>query len=180
MCSPAGSRSHSRSLSRSCRGRGPTKLISPLRTLTNWGSSSRLERRRNRPRRVTRGSWRILNKTPPADSLDDSRSASRRSAPPTMVRNFNIRNGCPLCPRRTWRNTRGRGNPAGLTQQSPAATAPTRSGRRGPPSGRWHACPRVPDNPPFAPSLGLRTATRSPGSGLFVQLDEPCHSQRRH
>ena len=37
-------------------GRGPTRLISPLSTLINWGSSSMLVRRMNRPTRVIRGS----------------------------------------------------------------------------------------------------------------------------
>ena len=37
-------------------GRGPTMDMSPRSTLNNWGSSSRLVRRRNRPTRVTRGS----------------------------------------------------------------------------------------------------------------------------
>jgi hypothetical protein len=35
---------------------GPTRLISPLRTFQNCGSSSRLRRRMTRPTRVSRGS----------------------------------------------------------------------------------------------------------------------------
>src|SRR5436189_197469 len=37
-------------------GRGPTRLISPARTLKSCGSSSRLELRRKRPTRVVRAS----------------------------------------------------------------------------------------------------------------------------
>jgi hypothetical protein len=37
-------------------GRGPTQLISPMRMLNSCRSSSKLERRRNFPHRVTRGS----------------------------------------------------------------------------------------------------------------------------
>ncbi len=46
--------------SRSGSGRGPTRLISPRRTLTSCGSSSSERRRSTRPTRVTRGSSRIL------------------------------------------------------------------------------------------------------------------------
>jgi hypothetical protein len=38
-------------------GRGPTRLISPRSTFQIWGSSSNELRRRNRPNRVTRGSF---------------------------------------------------------------------------------------------------------------------------
>src|SRR5674476_395680 len=39
-------------------GRGPTRLMSPLSTLMNWGSSSRENLRRNRPTRVRSASLR--------------------------------------------------------------------------------------------------------------------------
>ena len=39
------------------QGRGPTRLISPRTTFQSCGSSSRLDRRSQRPMRVTRGSW---------------------------------------------------------------------------------------------------------------------------
>ena len=48
-----------------CKGRGPTRLMSPLRTLMSCGSSSMLVRRSHRPKGVTRGSFFIL-KTGPA------------------------------------------------------------------------------------------------------------------
>ena len=48
--------SSSRSYSKTWVGRGPTKLMSPLRMLHSCGSSSRLNRRRMRPTAVTRGS----------------------------------------------------------------------------------------------------------------------------
>src|SRR5262245_14639835 len=52
--------------SSSCRkaGRGPTRLISPLSTLHNCGSSLRLYFRRKRPKDVVRGSFLILNTGP--------------------------------------------------------------------------------------------------------------------
>ena len=45
-------------------GLGPTRLISPLRTLINCGNSSRLVRLRMRPTRVTRGSPNTLKVGP--------------------------------------------------------------------------------------------------------------------
>ena len=51
-------------ISSRARGRGPTRLISPRRTLTSWGSSSRLRLRRCRPILVTRGSRDHLEHRP--------------------------------------------------------------------------------------------------------------------
>src|SRR4030095_4364163 len=45
-------------------GRGPTKLISPLSTLINWGNSSRLVARNIRPNDVTRGSLVVAQTGP--------------------------------------------------------------------------------------------------------------------
>ena len=45
-----------RRISSSVMGRGPTRLISPLSTLINWGNSSSDVRRKHPPSRVTRGS----------------------------------------------------------------------------------------------------------------------------
>src|SRR5437899_2084707 len=65
-------------------GRGPTTLISPRRTLTNCGSSSRLKRRRNEPMGVRRSSPAAAHTGPV------SRSASIR-----MVRSFITRKRWP-------------------------------------------------------------------------------------
>ena len=62
-----------------------------------------LYRRKSLPTRVTLGSLRILNKTPPTLSLRSATSASRRSASTTMVRNLIIRNGTLSWPMRSAR-----------------------------------------------------------------------------
>ena len=62
-------------------GRGPTRLISPLRILNTCGNSSKRVRRRNRPTFVIRSSLSLASTGP------DSFSASA-----TMVRNLQIRN----------------------------------------------------------------------------------------
>src|SRR4051812_8875365 len=78
-------------------GRGPTRDISPRRTLTSCGSSSIDQRRSIRPMRVTLGSWRSLNSKPSASLAP----AGNLSAPCSMVRNFTILNSRPWCPNRT-------------------------------------------------------------------------------
>ena len=45
-------------------GLGPTKLMSPLKTFQNWGSSSMLSFRKNFPTLVIRGSFLTLKGGP--------------------------------------------------------------------------------------------------------------------
>jgi hypothetical protein len=78
-----------RSTSVASGGRGPTSDMEPPSTLNSCGSSSRENRRSQRPIGVTRGSWRILNSTPSC-SLSAITSDSRVSAPSTMLRNLRI------------------------------------------------------------------------------------------
>src|SRR5580700_3328657 len=73
-------------------GRGPTMLISPRRTLINWGSSSSFQRRRKGPTEVNL--WLI-------EVVTEGRLAvARRTG---IVRNFRIVNGCPSLPTRCCR-----------------------------------------------------------------------------
>ncbi len=69
------------------RGLGPTMLISPLRTLRNWGNSSSDKRRSRRPTLVTRGSFLALKKGP-FSPLWAWRLPILDSAPSIMVRNL--------------------------------------------------------------------------------------------
>ncbi len=71
------------------RGRGPTKLISPFKTLNNSGNSSRLVARRNRPRTVRRS--------------ESGRRASLASRASVIVRYFRSQNGLPFSPGRSCR-----------------------------------------------------------------------------
>ena len=87
-------------------GRGPIRLMSPLRTLISCGSSSRLVRRRTWPILVIRGSRAILN-SGPVRWLSPSMAASRASASTTIVRNLSIPNSAPSRPTRCWRNSTG-------------------------------------------------------------------------
>ena len=50
-------------------GRGPTRLIVPVRTLKSWGISSMLRAPYDGPTRVTRGSWAALKRGPSVRSL---------------------------------------------------------------------------------------------------------------
>ena len=72
-------------------GRGPTRLMSPFTTFHSWGSSSSEVFRRNRPTRVTRGSFEILNSGPVRPFMART-SSTRSSALVTMLRNFNMSN----------------------------------------------------------------------------------------
>src|SRR6202007_2147194 len=85
------------SYSNTCVGRGPTRLMSPFRTLHNCGSSSRLKRLRTRPMGVTRGSFFILKNTPVISSFSRSCSLTL-SAPSNIVRNLYPTKGCPPLP----------------------------------------------------------------------------------
>src|SRR6476659_6571897 len=93
-------------------GRGPTIDISPRRTFTSCGSSSRLVRRRKRPTLVTRGSERILNIGSPRPSIE-TRSGSRASASRTIVRNLKILKRRPFSPARCCRKNTGK--PSSIT-----------------------------------------------------------------
>ena len=73
------------------RARGPTKLMSPLKMLRSWGSSSMAVARRTRPTRVTRGIA--------GDGLD--RPACRLRVP-TMDRNLSALKIRPFRPTRSW------------------------------------------------------------------------------
>ena len=75
------------------RGRGPTRLMSPFRTLNSSGSSSKLSRRRSMPKPESR-----------ASSGRRFPSRFRRSR---IVRNFSSVNGLPPNPGRTWRKRTG-------------------------------------------------------------------------
>src|ERR1035437_4657849 len=75
------------SQSRTGSGRGPTRLMSPLKTLNSWGSSSMLVFLRNLPTGVIRGSFLILN-TGPLTSFKCSISRILFSASTTIVRNL--------------------------------------------------------------------------------------------
>ena len=90
---------HNTYRSSSCRnaGRGPTKLMSPLSTLHNCGSSFRLYLRSHRPSGVIRGSAFSL-KTGPFISLRAASSPSFSSASATIVVNLYPVNGRPLRP----------------------------------------------------------------------------------
>ncbi len=81
-------------------GRGPTRLMSPRKTLTSCGSSSREYLRRVRPTRVTRGSCLSLKSTP-LPSFCAASAASRASASTTIERNLNIWKVSPLRPTRS-------------------------------------------------------------------------------
>ena len=70
-------------------GRGPIKLISPLKIFQSWGSSSILERRKILPNLVTRASPCWLHTTPVSSS-----------AFLIIVRNFRISNSAPFNPTR--------------------------------------------------------------------------------
>ena len=77
-------------------GLGPTKLISPRRTLKIWGSSSRLVLRRNFPTLVTRGSFSSFcfsSNSFLRSGLSSRTFSSLASAPSTIVLNFRIRKG---------------------------------------------------------------------------------------
>src|SRR5208283_1214701 len=99
-------------------GRGPTSDISPCRTLNSCGSSSRLERRRNFPTAVIRGSLVSLN-TPaplplagflPAFPSINWRTYSRCSLESLFTyieRNFKNVKGVPCSPIRFCRNSTG-------------------------------------------------------------------------
>jgi hypothetical protein len=69
------------------QGRGPTSDISPRSTFSSWGISSTDQWRIHAPSGVSRGSRRILNRTP-FTSLRLSSSALRSSASTTMLRNL--------------------------------------------------------------------------------------------
>ncbi len=75
-------------------GRGPTKFISPHTTLSSPGSSSRRDRRRNRPTGVVRS---LSDKSSPALSLCS-----------LIERSFRSVNGLPPAPARVCRKTTGR------------------------------------------------------------------------
>ena len=72
-------------------GRGPTRLMSPMKTFQSCGSSSRLVLRRNLPTLVMRGSSFILKMTPSDDSFFASSCAFSASASVRMLRNFQKR-----------------------------------------------------------------------------------------
>src|SRR5437016_4487638 len=82
------------------------KLISPRRTLTSWGSSSRFQRRSTRPTRVTRGSPALVMRGPGSELI-------------LIVRNFRMSNGLPRSPTRAWRKRIG----PGPLQRTASATA---------------------------------------------------------
>src|SRR5947209_263971 len=100
-------------------GRGPTRLMSPARTLNSCGSSSREKRRRTRPIRVTRGSSATLNKRP-SPMLTSQRWALILSAPGTIERNFHMPNSRLANPTRRWRYRMGPRSPS----QIATATSP--------------------------------------------------------
>ena len=90
-----------RRVSQNCSGRGPTRLMSPRRTLSSCGSSSMLERRRPRPTRVTRGSSASL-KTARRGRRRRRRqpAAARRRRPSCELEHRERR---PAAPARCWR-----------------------------------------------------------------------------
>ena len=69
-------------------GLGPTRLICPASTFSNWGSSSMLQRRSTEPIRVIRGSALWV------------RAGPSRSAPSTIVLSLRIWKGLPSRPLR--------------------------------------------------------------------------------
>ncbi len=89
-------------------GLGPTRLISPLRTLKSWGSSSRLVFRKNRPIRVKRGSFIIL-KAGPSISFKCHTFSRSFSASATIERNLYMIKRLPCLPILSWRNNIGPG-----------------------------------------------------------------------
>src|SRR6056297_688411 len=91
-------------------GRGPMRLISPRSTLMKLGSSSRRDLRRIAPNVLTRCSSRASS----WPRLDCSQGA--------MVRNFQMRNGTPPCPMRSWRKKTGPGLKKGLRTSSATVT----------------------------------------------------------
>src|SRR3954465_13316054 len=101
-------------------GRGPTRPISPRRTLKSCGSSSSDSRRRCWPSRVVRGSSAILNN--PSCSLRSRSVSLSSSAPSCIERNFSMENGSPPRPIRVCRKKTG--------PRPPPLTAPAR-GRDG-------------------------------------------------
>src|SRR6056297_1823848 len=91
-------------------GRGPIRLISPRRTLTKLGSSSRRDFRRIAPS----GLIRCSSSASSWPRFDTSQGA--------MVRNFQMRKGTPPCPMRSWRKKTGPGLKKGLRIKSATAT----------------------------------------------------------
>src|SRR5712672_2160969 len=88
-------------------------LMSPLRTLNNWGSSSRLDLRRMAPIAVTRGSYRNLRlavHSAAATGSESRRWRKRSGASVTIVRNFKQSKFFPWNPTRRWRNSAGPGD----------------------------------------------------------------------
>ena len=83
--------------------------MSPRITLNSCGSSSRLNRRRSSPTRVTRGSSFSLNMRSRRPRARPGASRPRRSAPERIVRNFSIVNGRPRRPTRRCRYRIGPG-----------------------------------------------------------------------
>ena len=135
-------------------GRGPTSDISPRATLISCGSSSSDQRRSQPPTRVMRGSRRILNSIPPADSFSSARRALCASASTTMVRNFHTWKVPPFLPTRVclkntgpWSVTRmatamtaNAGASASRASPAAARSRPPLMIRLTPPSSAWSTC----------------------------------------
>jgi hypothetical protein len=74
-------------------------LMFPFNTLKNWGSSSKLDRRKNVPNLVRRGSFDVVH--PVSDCSEQSTF---------IVRNLYIRNALPFRPTRYCTNKTGPGD----------------------------------------------------------------------
>ena len=125
--------------------------MSPLTTLISCGSSSIESRRMIRPTFVTRGSSRILNRTP-LPSLRPRRSSRRASASTTIERNLSIVNSRPSTPTRVWRNSAG---PLLVSRMAAATTSMNGS------ASRRIAPPTVRSNAALPSSRPPRAAGRS-------------------
>ena len=84
------------------------------------------QRRSHPPIGVSRGSRRILNRTP-FTSLMVSRSAFRASASTTMLRNLYTLNGRPSLPIRRWRKRTGPPSEKWIAQATAISSGESRS-----------------------------------------------------
>ncbi len=140
-------------------GRGPTRLISPRRTLKSWGNSSRLVFRRMRPIFVILGSLTILNVIPSLTSFMVLRDSSRASASVTIERNLYIQNSRPSSPTRFCLNNAGPGE-SNFTRRAINSRRGLRSSNPSPAavkSKMRFVVPRIPWREGWGAMAGVRT-----------------------
>ncbi len=108
-------------------GRGPTRLISPRRTLNSCGSSSSDVRAQEARRRASRAGRRLILNMPSPTSLSARSSSFRSSASTTIERNLKIRKCRPSRPTRTWRKKTGPLESSRIASAIAAISGPTAS-----------------------------------------------------